>query len=88
MPRRFVQPFCWLPARAMAFLSTCERSGLANYEQNGGEGLQEGVHTGRPPALDCLDRRILADILDSGPVAYGFLSGVWTSPMISRLIAE
>jgi transposase len=61
---------------------------LASYEQNGGEGLQEGAHTGRRPALDSFDRGILADILDSGPVAYGFLSGVWTSPMVSRLLAE
>jgi transposase len=29
----------------------------------------------------------LADILDSGPVAYGFLSGLWTSPMVARRIA-
>jgi transposase len=61
---------------------------LASYEQNGGEGLQEGAHTGRPPALGSFDRGILADILDSGPVAYGFLSGVWTSPMVSRIIEE
>ena len=33
-------------------------------------------------------KRALADIVDSGPVAYGFLSGVWTSPMITRLIQE
>ncbi|GAI74968.1 unnamed protein product, partial [marine sediment metagenome] len=26
----------------------------------------------------------LCDIIDSGPVAYGFLSGVWTSTMITR----
>src|SRR3954452_11779994 len=38
--------------------------------------------------LNALDRRILADILDSGPVAYGFLSGLWTSPMVARVIAE
>jgi transposase len=61
---------------------------LASYQQNGGEGLQEGAHTGRPPALDSFDRGILADILDSGPVAYGFLSGVWTSPMVSRVLEE
>jgi transposase len=30
----------------------------------------------------------LGDILDSGPVAYGFLSGVWTSPMVARVIEE
>lgn len=30
----------------------------------------------------------LDDLIDSGPVAYGFPSGVWTSPMIARVIAE
>ena len=61
---------------------------LASYEENGWEGLQEGAHTGRTPALDALARRILTDILDSGPVAYGFLSGVWTSPMVARVIEQ
>jgi transposase len=32
--------------------------------------------------------RDLADIVDRGPVAYGFDCGVWTSPMITRVIAE
>jgi hypothetical protein len=35
-----------------------------------------------------LDQHLLADILDSGPVAYGFLSGVWTAPMVMRVIEE
>jgi hypothetical protein len=30
----------------------------------------------------------LADILDSGPVAYGFTSGVWTCPMVARVIED
>ena len=30
----------------------------------------------------------LQDILDSGPVAYGLETGVWTSPVISRVIAR
>jgi transposase len=30
----------------------------------------------------------LYDIIDSGPVAYGFLGGVWTSPMIARVIEQ
>jgi transposase len=61
---------------------------LRSYEQDGWAGLQEGAHTGRPPALDSLDRHLLADIVDSGPVAYGFLSGVWTCPMVVRVIEE
>lgn len=61
---------------------------LASYEGDGWEGLLEGSHTGRPAALDVLDQHLLADILDSGPVAYGFLSGVWTAPMVVRVIEE
>jgi hypothetical protein len=30
----------------------------------------------------------LADIIESGPVAHGYLSGFWTSPMLSLVIAE
>ena len=30
----------------------------------------------------------LADIVESGPVAYGFDCGVWTSPMIGRVIED
>ena len=33
-------------------------------------------------------RRRLGDILDSGPVAYGLDTGIWTSPMISWVIQE
>jgi transposase len=67
---------------------SCVAAWLTTYEQQGWEGLLEGERPGRPPALDSLDRRLLADILDSGPVAYGFLSGLWTSPMVARIIAE
>ena len=61
---------------------------LRNYEQFGYEGLLEGHRPGRPPELTMAQKQTLADIVDSGPVAYGFLSGVWTSPMITRLIQE
>jgi transposase len=61
---------------------------LVAYEQQGWEGLREGERPGRPPELAAQDRRLLGDILDSGPVAYGFLSGLWTSPMVARVIAE
>jgi len=30
----------------------------------------------------------LRDIVESGPVAYGLQTGVWTSPIIAQLIAE
>jgi len=51
-------------------------------------GLLEGHRSGRPTGLDETQREQLQDILDSGPVAYGLETGVWTSPVISRVIAE
>jgi transposase len=61
---------------------------LGQYEEYGWEALLEGHRSGRPGGLDAQQRQGLCDILDSGPVAYGFLSGVWTSPMIARVIQE
>ena len=61
---------------------------LANYETYGLEGLLEGFRSGRPALLSAAQLTDLADIVDSGPVAYGFDCGVWTSPMIARVIAE
>jgi len=61
---------------------------LSRYEAHGVEGLLEGYRPGRPPMLAERQRKQLGDILDSGPVAYGLDSGVWTSPMIAWVIEE
>jgi transposase len=61
---------------------------LQQYETHGWEALLEGHRSGRPKALHATQLSRLDDIIDSGPVAYGFSSGVWTSPMIARVIAE
>lgn len=61
---------------------------LANYETHGEEGLLEGQRSGRPAQLTQAQRTELGDIIESGPVAYGLDSGVWTSPMIGRVIEE
>jgi transposase len=61
---------------------------LRNWQQHGMEGVLEGHRSGRPPALSEDQKRELADILDSGPVAYGFTTGVWTSPMVGRVVEE
>lgn len=60
---------------------------LRNYERYGYERLLEGCRPGRPAELTGEELTALTDIVDSGPVAYGYLSGVWTSPMIARVIA-
>lgn len=59
---------------------------LKNYEAFGFESLLEGQRSGRPSLLTEEQEKILCDIIDSGPVAYGFLTGVWTSPIIQQVI--
>ena len=61
---------------------------LRDYEEQGYEGLLEGYREGRPAKLTGEQRTELSDIVESGPAAYGFASGVWTSPMIVRVIEE
>ena len=61
---------------------------LHHWQQWGMGGILEGHRPGRPKELSNQQRQTLADILDSGPVAYGFHSGVWTCPMVSRVIEE
>jgi len=67
---------------------SCISQWLSHYESYGYEGLLEGHRSGRPPKLDQQQKTKLADIVDSGPVAYGFLSGVWTAIMIARVIEQ
>lgn len=61
---------------------------LANYEVHGLEGLLEGYRSGRPARLNETQRAVLQDIIESGPVAYGFDCGIWTSPRVRRVIEE
>ena len=49
-------------------------------------GLYEGHRSGRPCSLTETDRERLSDIVDSGPVAYGLQTGVWTSPIVTEVI--
>jgi len=61
---------------------------LSNYEQSGYEALLEGQRPGRPGRLTGQQQVQLEDIIDSGPQARGFLSGVWSAPMVGRIISE
>ena len=61
---------------------------LASYEAHGFDAMLEGHRSGRPCQLAEQRRVALTDIIDSGPVAYGLDTGVWTAPMIARVIAE
>jgi len=61
---------------------------VGNWNEYREQGLLEGQRSGRPTQLNEMDRQQLADIVDSGPVAYGLNTGVWTSPIIAQVIAE
>jgi transposase len=59
---------------------------LQRYQTDGINGLLEGYRSGRPSGMSEKEQKQLRDILDSGPVAYGLDSGIWTSPMIAWVI--
>jgi transposase len=61
---------------------------LQRYQSQGVDGLLEGYRSGRPAELTEKQRQRLGDILESGPVAYGLDTGIWTSPMIAWVIEE
>jgi transposase len=61
---------------------------IDQWNRYGKEGLLEGHRSGRPTALSRQDRERLCDILDSGPVAYGLETGIWTSPLVRHVIEE
>lgn len=61
---------------------------IDHFNRHGEEGLWEGDRPGRPPRLDSQQRETLCDILDSGPVAYGLDTGIWTSPLIRQVLRE
>lgn len=61
---------------------------IEHWNQHGEQGLLEGHRSGRPPLLTTRQRQQIQDILDSGPVAYGLETGVWTAPVIGHVIKE
>lgn len=61
---------------------------LKIYEEQGFEGLKEGERSGRPSRLSDVQKIILCDIIDSGPIAFGYSSGIWTSKRIAQVIFE
>ena len=61
---------------------------LKIYSEQGFEGLKEGERSGRPSQLSDEQKTILCDIIDSGPIAFGYSSGIWTSRRIADAIFE
>jgi transposase len=61
---------------------------IEHWNLYGEEGLWEGHRSGRPAGLTDSQRQRLCDILDSGPVAYGLDTGIWTSPLVSQILRQ
>lgn len=61
---------------------------LKIYSEQGVDGLLEGRRSGRPSFLSDVDKTLLCDIIDSGPIAYGYVSGLWTSIRIADVIEQ
>src|SRR6266511_2938855 len=56
------------------------------YQAMGAEGLRDAERPGRTPRLSEAQKAELATIIEAGPQAAGFTSGMWTGPMIGDLI--
>lgn len=61
---------------------------LDRYEAEGTEGLKTFVPPGAAPRLDAEQEAELVAIIEAGPVAAGYHTGVWTGPMIGDLIEK
>ena len=61
---------------------------VRNWNEYGEEGIKEGHRSGRPCALNEKQSQQFHDIVESGPVAYGLHTGVWTSPVLAGVIQE
>ena len=75
-------------ARGLQVDRTRVHAWIGSWNEHGDEGLLEGHRSGRPAELSAAQREELADILDSGPVAHGLNTGVWTSPLIAQIIQD
>jgi transposase len=62
--------------------------GVCHWNEHGEEGIKDGHRSGRPRELTRTQLQQLHDIVESGPVAYGLNSGVWTSPVLAGVIQE
>jgi len=65
---------------------SCACEWLKNYDQHGYEALLEGQRSGRNASLSEKQLIQLGDIIDSGPIAYGYTTAIWTSIMIRDVV--
>ena len=56
------------------------------YEAQGIDGLRTAVSPGPTPKLNAAQRAELTAMVEAGPLAAGYASGVWTGPMVGDLV--
>jgi transposase len=61
---------------------------ITSWNNHGVDGLLEGHRSGRPPEISESDLERIKDIVESGPVAYGLNTGIWTSPVVAQIIRD
>jgi transposase len=61
---------------------------LDRYEAEGADGLKTIKPPGAEPRLDEEQQEELTRIIEDGPVAAGYKTGVWTGPMIGDVIRK
>ncbi len=64
------------------------REWLHWYREEGVEGLQEGAHTGRPCRLSIEQKKELKQIVIDGPAKSGLDTGIWTAPILCKVIEK
>jgi transposase len=58
------------------------------YEADGVDGLRTKKAPGAAPRLSEDQRAELAKIIEAGPIAAGFTTGMWTGPLLGQLIRD
>jgi transposase len=62
------------------------RRWLHRFMADGGEGLQEGLRSGRPPAITPVIELFLREALSKSPRDYGLTQPNWTTMLLSKVI--
>jgi transposase len=75
-------------ARCLHVHRSTVHSWILAWNEHRENGLLEGHRSGRRSKLSAEDKERLGDIIESGPVAYGLNTGVWSSPIIAQLIKD
>jgi transposase len=61
---------------------------VALYRRGGAEGLRPGKAPGRVPRLSPEQKAALAPVIESGPLAAGYETGVWTASLVVDVIQK